>query len=364
MTRIFLIRHAEAEGNIYRRAHGHHEGRVTGRGYQQIRLLRERFLNESIDAVYSSDLHRAMETAKALAEPRGLRIVKSKMLREVDLGEWEDKAWGDLEYADPQMSGYFSFDPERWSVGGGEAFSDVIRRATDFIRDTAERHDGQTIAFFSHGFTIRAFFSKLMGYASHEVSKAGYCDNTAVALLIFENGQLTIEYQRDNSHLSAESSTFAHQTWWRTERKLISENLRYMPLDNKRDYEMLKLYTAETGRFPFEDKAYAAFRRDEPIGLIGLDTSRRERREERGGIGESDYGWISCIFIRPESRRMNYGVQLLGLAISEYRRMRREYLRIKALRDSAAVGFCLKYGFEVVYETDEYLLMQKYIRNW
>ena len=182
MTRIFLIRHAEAEGNIFRRAHGHHEGRVTGRGYVQIGLLRDRFRNEQIDAVYSSDLHRTQETAKALAGPRGMEIRTSKMLREADLGVWEDKAWGDLEYANPQMSEYFSFDPERWDVGGSEPFWDIAKRVTGFIVEAAARHDGQTIAVFSHGFAIRAFFCKLMGFASNEVSKAGYCDNTAVAL--------------------------------------------------------------------------------------------------------------------------------------------------------------------------------------
>jgi len=354
LTRIYLVRHAEAEGNIYRRAHGHHEGRVTAKGYVQIGLLRERFLEEKIDAVYSSDLHRACETAAALAGPRGLPIIKTEMLREVDLGVWEDRAWGDIERADPQMSRFFSFDPERWSVEGSESFDGAAARAAQFIKDTAALHDGQTIAFFSHGFTIRAFFTKLLGRRSDEVSEVGYFDNTAVALLAFENGELAIEYRGDNSHLSSESSTFAHQTWWRTEKRWLSENLRYSPLDPERDEALVRQCLLETGEASRPEKEYAAFLRDEPIGIVGFGLAG----------GGDDAGWISYIFIRPEKRNANYGVQLLGLAVSEFRKLRREYLRAFAPSGSPAAGFYRKYGFETVSEAEGLCLMQKYIRIW
>ena len=67
MTRLYLIRHAEAEGNLYRVAHGHCNGLITNyRGYQQIDALRERFRKVDIDAVYSSDLYRTQITARAM----------------------------------------------------------------------------------------------------------------------------------------------------------------------------------------------------------------------------------------------------------------------------------------------------------
>ena len=67
MTKIYLIRHAEAEGNLYRLAHGHYDSLITERGYQQIAALRRRFADIPVDAVYSSDLRRAMATARGSA---------------------------------------------------------------------------------------------------------------------------------------------------------------------------------------------------------------------------------------------------------------------------------------------------------
>lgn len=70
MTKIYLVRHAEAEGNLYRIAHGHYNGLITDwRGPKQIRALAQRFEGIRVDAVYSSDLYRTQTTAQAVYVP-------------------------------------------------------------------------------------------------------------------------------------------------------------------------------------------------------------------------------------------------------------------------------------------------------
>ena len=72
MTRLYLIRHAEAEGNLYRVAHGHCNGLITNyRGYQQIDALRERFRKVDIDAVYSSSTRRSRRRRSRRRSARG-----------------------------------------------------------------------------------------------------------------------------------------------------------------------------------------------------------------------------------------------------------------------------------------------------
>ena len=74
MTTLYLIRHAEAEGNLYRRIHGQYDSLITDNGYRQIQALEQRFADTPIDAVYSSDLFRTMTTARAIYVPKGLPL--------------------------------------------------------------------------------------------------------------------------------------------------------------------------------------------------------------------------------------------------------------------------------------------------
>ena len=74
MTTIYLIRHAEAEGNVFRRFHGQYDGLLTPRGLQQAKCLEKRFENIAIDACFSSDLTRTCLTSRAIYMPKGLHL--------------------------------------------------------------------------------------------------------------------------------------------------------------------------------------------------------------------------------------------------------------------------------------------------
>ena len=95
MTKIYLIRHAAAEGNLYRVAHGQFNSTITERGYRQLAYLRRRFEGVELAAVYGSDLLRAQTTAAALYVPRDLPFRGDPRLREVCMGEWEQMTWGE-----------------------------------------------------------------------------------------------------------------------------------------------------------------------------------------------------------------------------------------------------------------------------
>ena len=78
MTTIYLIRHAEADGNLYRRAHGWYDSVITDRGYRQIAALAKRFASTRFDAVYSSDRRRTMTTALSSVPGPRLRTTPSR----------------------------------------------------------------------------------------------------------------------------------------------------------------------------------------------------------------------------------------------------------------------------------------------
>jgi len=355
LTKIYLIRHAESEGNLYRRANGHYNGLVTDKGYRQIELLKNRFLEEKIEAVYSSDLIRTVETAKALSEPRNFEINKTEELREVCLGTWEDQPWGEIGYSDHEMNINFNHDPANWHVSGCESYGNVGKRMLTYITETAKNHDGQTIAMFSHGFAIRTLLCLLKEIPSHETEKMPYCDNTAVTLLTYDNNELKIGFAGDNTHLGTKDSTLAHQSWWRAGEKHKPENLRYLILSDVAGESLLRIFKAKAGERALVDKQYAAFLSDEPIGIIGLDTLREANRKR---------GWISYIHVIPKHRGKTFGMQLLGQAISDFRKLGRERLHMEMPSGTPGINFMIKCGFNVLLTTETNCHMEKDIKNW
>ena len=127
-TKIFLVRHAEAEGNLFRVAHGQYDSVITPRGYRQLAYLRERFKNQRLDAVYGSDLTRTHTTASALYVPRGLAFRPLPLLREIKLGAWEQLSWGQIQRLDRRMYVDFNKRPDLWHVDGAETFAQVRDR--------------------------------------------------------------------------------------------------------------------------------------------------------------------------------------------------------------------------------------------
>ena len=133
MTKIYLIRHAEAEGNLYRRIQGHWDGSITALGLQQIDALAQRFRHEHIDALYCSNLSRARVTAEAITRYHDIPAVATPRLAEICMGVWEGRAWGDVEHEFPEQMRYFNTNPEKWSVPGGEPIREVQKRMTRAI---------------------------------------------------------------------------------------------------------------------------------------------------------------------------------------------------------------------------------------
>ena len=146
MTTVYMVRHAEAEGNLYRRVHGWYNSLITDNGYRQIAALRGRFADIHIDAVYSSDLFRTMTTAKAVYLSHGLELHTDPGLREISLGAWEDKPWGELERCDAMNLIRFNHSSPDFRVEGGETFAQVQARLKGTVLRLAAAHPGQTIS--------------------------------------------------------------------------------------------------------------------------------------------------------------------------------------------------------------------------
>ena len=131
MTTLYLIRHAEAEGNAYRRIDGWYNSLITPNGLLQIEALRRRFEPIQIVACYASDLYRTCKTASAIYVPKALELHTDPRLREVGLGRWENHPFGELEQFEPELLEQFNHDTIHWHVEGSETPTQPPRTTHD-----------------------------------------------------------------------------------------------------------------------------------------------------------------------------------------------------------------------------------------
>ena len=312
MTRIYLIRHAEAEGNLYRIAHGQYNSTITPRGYQQLSALKRRFADVPIDAVYGSDLLRTQTTASAIYKPKNLPFRPLPLLREVRLGCWEQKSWAEIERMDRQMLINFNKFPDLWRVEGAETFDVVRDRMVAGIRRIAAEQPGKTVAAASHGAASRILLGTLTGLSLPEIGAMHHCDNTAVSLIEVEGAEIRVVYQGDNSHLSDELSTFKRQTWHKSD--LATEpGLWYQVEREEEDCRVQRAYLEE-----------------EPVGLVAV-------RCEPEGL------WITDYHIDPAQRGHRYGAQLMGQAVQYAREKGLSQVLLACGEDLA--GYFAQFGF-------------------
>ena len=362
LTTLYLIRHAEAEGNLYRRIQGQWDGEVTPRGRGQIEALAERFRTVPLDAVYSSDLRRTIETAGALLQYHDVPLHTTPRLREIYMGAWEGLTWGDADHAAPEQMFFFNHDPARWSVPGAEPYSVVEQRITAALNDIAARHPDGTVAVVSHGTAIRTYLAARLGIESKNIGTLAHGDNTCVAKLLFEDGAVQVAYHNDASHLPEALSTFNRQTWWkgvdrdpgnlRMEQMQFSRDASFY-LDCYRDAWRTihgseegfapQLYLASAQRHARTPHAVMRLMSgDTPVGMIELD----ERHP-----GADGRLWISFLYLKPEARGQGWGVQLLGHAVWYCETRGFSGIRLHcAAANEHANGFYKHYGFTCVGE--------------
>jgi broad specificity phosphatase PhoE len=166
MTTLLLVRHGETDWNAEGRLQGHTDRPLSDYGRRQARRLAEELEGEELEAIYSSDLARARETAEIVGERLGLQLALEPDLREKDWGTWE---------------GLSAVERDRVEFVGEstEAHQERMLRA---LRRISERHPGNArILVVTHGGSMRRVQTATMGLALPVVENCGRwlcaCDN-------------------------------------------------------------------------------------------------------------------------------------------------------------------------------------------
>ena len=172
-THVILIRHGQTDWNKERRIQGHTDNLLNETGIAQAKMLAEKIAKNfsNIDAIYSSDLQRAYDTALATAEKLNLPVHKKTGLREVHFGKLEGVLITDPE-AQAALAREAQLDkdsPDRkklWDAPfspGSESFNQNLDRMKQAIIEIAKDHPDQTVLVFSHGRSIKNLFLDTAG---------------------------------------------------------------------------------------------------------------------------------------------------------------------------------------------------------
>lgn len=215
VTRVYLVRHGEAQGNIDGTFQGHTDCEITEKGKLQLACLKERFKEISFDAIFSSPLLRTIETAEAVNFYHDLSLQVDRGLIEINGGVFEGKFWKEIEQIYPNEHEIWTKTPHKFKITDGENMEDCYNRITLTVTKLAARNRGKTIVIVSHGCAIRNFLCYAMGGSADKLATVPWSDNTAVSEIEFDhNLKPTIIFQNDVTHLTSELLTLKHQDWW------------------------------------------------------------------------------------------------------------------------------------------------------
>lgn len=200
-TTILLIRHGQTDWNLARRAQGHIDIPLNATGRRQSQLLARRLTSRPIQAIYSSDLARARETAVIVGREIGLKPDLDAAFRERNGGIFQGHTGEELQrlYPEPLQA----FLKHGRPPPGAESNLDIARRAMPKLEEIAEAHRGQEIALVSHGGTLRVIIAHLLGLPVGRKASFKVSGNTGLTIAEMSEEEYAITLLNDTCHLEA-----------------------------------------------------------------------------------------------------------------------------------------------------------------
>lgn len=202
MTTVYTVRHAQSAGNLGKVFQGRLDTDLSEVGKRQLGPLAERFENIHVDAVFSSPLRRALETAQAVSTICKAPLIADNRLIEIDGGAYQGKRYEELAVLFPESYQAWVNHAGSFEAPDGESMKQVYQRMKDAVCDLVEKNKGKTIVLVSHGCAICNLMCFVRGEGVERVCLSGCSQNTAISRIDFD-GELhpTVVFENDASHL-------------------------------------------------------------------------------------------------------------------------------------------------------------------
>jgi probable phosphoglycerate mutase len=199
-TRIIVVRHGETDWNTVKRIQGHIDIPLNARGRWQAEQAGRTLAGQEVDAVYSSDLQRAWNTAEAIGRACGLSVQAHVPLRERCFGSLEGQTFAEVEVSWPEAAALWRHRDPDFCPPKGESIRTFYDRCVGALHTLAQRHAGQQIVVVAHGGVLDCYYRAAMGLHL-QAPRTWEIANASLNRLLWTPAVLTLVGWADVQHL-------------------------------------------------------------------------------------------------------------------------------------------------------------------
>lgn len=198
--RVIAVRHGETAWNADTRIQGHTDIALNPHGHWQARRLGAVLAEEPIDAIYTSDLSRAYQTAEAVAQASGVALVVEPGLREREFGAFEGKTFAEIEALWPEQALAWRKRVPDFAPVGGESLVQFRDRVLGTVQLLVQQHQQGQIVLVAHGGVMDLLYRAATGQAL-QAPRTWVLGNAAINRLFWTDGGPTLVGWADTRHL-------------------------------------------------------------------------------------------------------------------------------------------------------------------
>lgn len=210
-TTLIVIRHGETAWNREKRMQGTTDTPLSDVGRAQAQALGRRLAGRAFAALYTSDLSRALDTARAIAEHTGREAVTDARLQERRFGIFEGLTAEEIVGRYPEEHARFASRDPDYAVPGGESARSFTRRCVGCLAEIAGRHHGGEVVVVTHGLVLDSLYRAAHGL-DHGARRPVPLINASVNVFGYGGGAWRLELWGDISHLAADQVTLYRGT--------------------------------------------------------------------------------------------------------------------------------------------------------
>lgn len=199
MTEIILARHGETEWNVAQVFRGRIDIELNETGTKQAELLAEHLSSLKIDAVYSSPLKRALNTAELIARYHKLDVEIAPGLTDFDYGEWQGLPHQEVKEKYKELYAEWAENPHLVKMSGGESLADVRERAVGVVDGIVTRYGGSAV-LVSHRVVNKVLICALLGLDNSHFWNIKQ-DTCGITTFIYERGRCILAEHNNTSYL-------------------------------------------------------------------------------------------------------------------------------------------------------------------